>query len=82
MLVLKVIHLACQQSECAADIGSAQLGGYLVRALVTTKSTKSTPLILDTMYTLLCHTTIVKEALLKGGTRDLLFSSFIIQGQM
>lgn len=63
---MQVIHLASQQNECVVDIGSSQLINYLLYVLRSANSS-SVGLCLDTIYTLLSHTPVVKEALAKGG---------------
>lgn len=60
-----MIHFACQQNECIADIGSAQIINYLIYVIRSTQTCIG--LGLDTLYTLLSHTPIVKETLAKGG---------------
>ena len=60
-----MIHLACQQNDCVVDIGSAQVINFLLHVLRS--NANSVGLCLDTLYTLLSHTPIVKETLAKGG---------------
>merc|ERR1740128_1014148 len=64
-LALQVIYLACQQNECIVDMGTAQVLNYLFCAIRSCKTLVS--LCLDILYSLLSHTPIVKEALVKGG---------------
>ena len=72
---MQVIHLASQQNECVVDIGSSQLINYLLYVLRSANSS-SVGLCLDTIYTLLSHTPVVKEALAKGGNNFYLYFSY------
>lgn len=60
--------MACQQNDCVVDIGSARIVNYLLHILRSPEAhPDSVRLCLDTLYTLVSHTPIVKEALAKGG---------------
>lgn len=71
---IQVIHLACQQNDCVVDIGSAHLINYLLHIFHSAKA-GSMRLCLDTLYTLLSHTPIVKETLAKGGESKIFIDS-------
>ena len=61
-----MIHLACQHADCVVDVGAAHVINYLLQLVRSSKTSVS--LSLDTLYTLLSHTPVVKETLAKGGT--------------
>lgn len=52
--------------ECVVDIGAAQVINYLLHLMRSSKTSVS--LSVNTLYTLLSHTPVVKETLAKGGT--------------